>query len=288
MDGAREVMDRMIASETGTAGGDKIRMYRWTVSGEPGQMMWIDKSDLLVDRTYQRDPKSSDAKINRLAADWSWIACGTITVADRNGQKFVVDGQHRALAAMKRSDIRELPCIVFKTNAAAEEAGAFLRANRNRKPMTAIQAFKAMVASGDRAALIANEMIRDAGLRIDPKPGDGGFSAVGALLFAISTDEAAARRVWPVVVEACGAGGIHNVILRGMFYIERGMDGSLGEARWRKKAAAIGRAGLIEAAHRGAAFRGASGDKVWAEGIANALNKGIRVAPITLPERGQP
>jgi len=40
-------------------------------------------------------------------------------VALRDDNKwFVVDGQHRKLAADQRSDIRELPCLVFETNEA--------------------------------------------------------------------------------------------------------------------------------------------------------------------------
>ena len=104
----------------------KVERYNWKMQDSPGALRMVKKGDLQVDHTYQRN--ANEMKLIAIAKDWSWIACGAIVVADREGVLFVVDGQHRVLAARKRSDIAELPCLVFKTHEAKQEAKGFLAA----------------------------------------------------------------------------------------------------------------------------------------------------------------
>jgi hypothetical protein len=126
----------------------------------------IHKHDLNIDHTYQRE-NVIISKVQQIQASWSWIGCGTILVALRHdGSYWVMDGQHRVLAARNRSDIDELPCLVFAVESKTDEAAGFLVANTQRKPVTAIAKYKAMVLTNDPTAMAVDEVLRRLGLEV--------------------------------------------------------------------------------------------------------------------------
>src|SRR6185295_1898141 len=95
------------------SGETKVKIYKWASLDSPGIPYLLQKGMLQIDRDYQR--VLSEARVLSLAQSWSWLACGSLLVAERSpGEFFVFDGQHRLEAANRRSDIDELPCVVFK------------------------------------------------------------------------------------------------------------------------------------------------------------------------------
>lgn len=268
----------MLRMEEQTKGVDKVGRYGWQVADEPGKLVTLRKSEILIDDEYQRDVRVDDQKVLRIAARWSWIACGALIVGKRlDGRLYVIDGQHRLRAALKRSDIRDLPCVVFESTGSREEAEAFLRANRNRKPMTAMQAFKAMVSSGDKTALAVQQMVEKAGLKMAKGSSPGYFSAPGVLIEMMRANEMAARVSWDLAIRICRDRPVQKNILQALFYIERNLkDQSLSEKKWTERAVAVGYESIKDAMDRAAAFRGKRTDKYLAEGVINALNKGLR------------
>lgn len=271
--------------ETTHTGLDKITRYGWTVTDAPGRLEMVSKVSLIVDRDYQRDVSGHDAKVNRIAAEWSWVACGAIIVGLRDGKNHVIDGQHRVLAALKRSDIQYLPCVVFETQTQKEEAAGFIRANRNRKPMTAIQSFRAELMAGSACAKKAADMIDDAGLALSGHSAAGTFSAVGALKRAIDVDASAMDRAWPFLVEVFRDSSIHSYALRGCHYLERRLDGeTLSDPFWIDKGVKVGRDAILKSMNAAAAYRGATGDAVWADGIMSALNRNQRTRSLKMKD----
>jgi hypothetical protein len=133
----------------------KIERYGWKLYDQPGELKLINKRKLNVDHVYQRD--ASRSRIRSIASDWSYVACGAIIVADRMGQYFVIDGQHRVLAANSRADIELLPCIVFKSVGVQKEAGGWIKVNTRRRQPCSIDQFKAMIVSGDEDAIYLDE-----------------------------------------------------------------------------------------------------------------------------------
>ena len=88
-------------------GQDKVARYNLTVRNAPGEFLMIPKTELEVDSAYQRN-KINQRRVDTLTRTWDWIACGCLVVALRDdNQWFVMDGQHRKLAADQRSDIQE-------------------------------------------------------------------------------------------------------------------------------------------------------------------------------------
>jgi len=267
----------MRINEKTHAGADKVKAYGWESVDKPGRMMMINKSQLVVNHDYQRDVSASDMKVKRIASEWSWVSFGAIVVGLRNGVLSVIDGQHRVQAALKRSDIVDLPCIVFETDTMEDEAIGFLRTNRNRKPMSFTDAFKALLVSGDPVAIKARDLIEGYDRRIARASEANTFTAVRSLMDCISADEQAARRSMMFVMALCEGDGVHQQLIHAAFLIERRSLGeTLSDKYWIEKARRMGREDALRAINRAVAFRGASGAAVWAEGLLQAINKGQR------------
>jgi hypothetical protein len=124
---------------------------------------------LLIDETYQRslEVESSQTLIRRIAMYWDWGLCQPLFVARRaDGGLYVVDGQHRLAAALLRGDVHQLPCVVSHFDDAKQEAAAFVALNQQRRPLNALDLFKAALAAGDMEACQVVQCLQDAGLRI--------------------------------------------------------------------------------------------------------------------------
>jgi hypothetical protein len=124
---------------------------------------------LLIDETYQRslEVEASQALIRRIAMYWDWGLCQPLFVARRaDGGLYVVDGQHRLAAAVLRADIQQLPCVVSHFDSAEQEAAAFVALNQQRRPLNAIDLFKAALAAGDMEASQIKLCLDEAGLQL--------------------------------------------------------------------------------------------------------------------------
>lgn len=255
-------------------GRSKIERYKWRTGTKRGVYMDIPKSDLLVDDSYQRRP--DEWKIKRIASEWSWPAIGALIVAMRDDGKFyVVDGQHRALAAMRRADVETMPCIVFEMSDMMTEAQAFLDANTARKPLSALNKFNALLATGSKGAEMVVALAQQANRQIgDSTP--TGIRCVGLLLKMANEDGPRLQRIWPLITDLCHGMPISETIVGGLYYVEGNATESVMSTRWRSRIAAIGATKLLEGAAAAVAFYKKGGDKVWAAGMVNVINRGLK------------
>ena len=262
-------------------GRSKVERWGWRLSGKPAEFAWIAKHRLNVDRSYQRDVSAS--RIRQLAADWNWVACGAISVALRgDGEWFVIDGQHRVEAARNRSDITDLPCLIFELSGAEEEAQGFLDTNLGRKAMSWVERFNALLRARDATALKLQHILQNSG-RVIAKGNTGAtVSCVGALIKACDTDEDALRRVWPVVTAAFSGEPIQTNIVQAFFWLETALpdEESLSSKRWRDRISKLSVKEINHAITASLAFRG-PGMKSAGLGLLSAINKGLR-SPLTI------
>ena len=273
-------MQTMMSDEINNRTGlSKVKQYGWTLKDSPGDLMWISKNELLVDHSYQRN--TSRERVMRIAGDWSWLACGVIVVAMRESDQrfYVVEGQHRVAAALKRSDIERMPCIVFKTESAKQEAAGFYDANTARRLPTSLEKWKAQLMRGDATTVFVDALIRRAGRVPGSVSGPSEVRCLTSLLRAADTDREMLSRMWPLVVEVCQGHAIHERVIEGLMWIEAHLpEGqSLTDKRWRERVMRVGYAGLLESAQRAATFYARGGVKVWGLGQLEALNKGCRI-----------
>jgi hypothetical protein len=136
--------------------------------GEPPSPQFAGVDRLRVDDSYQRSIEggASQKLIVKIAENWDWRLCLPLLVSRRNGELYVIDGQHRLEAARIRGDIAHMPVVVFDFDDPKAEAELFIAANRARRPMQALDDFHAAVVAGDaKVARIANA-VTAAGLTV--------------------------------------------------------------------------------------------------------------------------
>lgn len=258
-------------------GIEKTKRYGWVTVDAPGELRMIHKKDLFVHPAYQREMNA--LKVKEITSEWSWIGLGALIVAERDGKLWVVDGQHRCLAALRRSDITQLPCVVFKTKGVIEEARGFLLANANRKPITALGKHKALVASEDSIATTVNEMLVSNGLTLSPNGKTAGqIRCIGWLNKKVAIDCDATDRVLALGVELSTKENIAvpEMLLSGLWVLHLKCGDGLDDKRLVSIIRAKGAQELLESARKAAAYYGYGKEEVWAEGMLNLINKGLQ------------
>lgn len=186
------------------------------ILGSPPTLEWRAVGELLIDPTYQREIEAgpSQALIRKIAMFWDWGLCQPLAVSRRpDGTLTIVDGQHRASAAKMRGDIPHLPCVITAYASAGDEAAAFVALNQMRRPLSALDLFRAALTAGDIEATAIARLISGAGLRLSKhtnytvwKPGD--VANIGGIQRAYRRDGENAARIalcalaqaWPNVI----------------------------------------------------------------------------------------
>lgn len=262
---------------------DKKTLYKWKdISDNKGELIWIDKKDLTIDHNseggYQR-VKIKWSRVNKIASEWCWMSCGVLCVAERSGTWFVFDGQHRLLAAKKRSDIDKLPCIVFQTEDRQSEAGAFDEINNSKSAVTGIDRFMARIVAGDEGAVELQKLLHATGLKITDTDGAGTARCVITLWKLHERDPQMFRDIWPLIVDIHLGASINNRVVKALWIIEimvrrKGM--SLTENPYRGTLLQLGAEALNAEIGRETVITGKGGEKVFADAVIKILNKQIR------------
>lgn len=254
---------------------DKIEKFGWSLVDEPGELRMVDKNALGIDPEYQRD--ASTGRVRAMASAWSWVACGAITVADRDGRLWAIDGQHRVLAARSRSDVSALPCIVFKTTGRSEEALGFYRLNTG-KPMSSIDKFRALLCAGDEVAGYVQAALAKIGLEIGKRSEPGYIRCIQTLYGIAARSRSDFDKVLRAANAVCWrASHVHERIVAGLDYIHQHCGAGLDDARLYQRLVDAGAIRLLAGISRAASFYSKGGARVYAEGILSVINKGLRV-----------
>lgn len=279
----QQAMSAELNAKTGVA---KVEQYKWLMTGTPGELLYLNKNVLEIDHTYQRNAKN--ARVLKLAKRWNWLACGVLTVAQRNGRYYVVDGQHRLMAALKRSDISRLPCLVFESAEMRNEAVAFRDANKERRPITTFEQWNADLVAQDEPTMFVHALITQAGRIPAQVAGPTNVRCLSSLVAAARNAREELGRVWPLAVQVCQGNALHERVLGALMYLECNLaDGqSVADKRWREKILRLGYKGILDSAQRAATFYVKGGPKVWALGVMQEINKGSRTHTLSLRGEG--
>ena len=255
-------------------GPEKAARYNCVIRNAPGQFAMLHKSELAVDPAYQRN-KINQRRVDALTRGWDWGACGCLIVALRDDDKwFVVDGQHRKLAADQRPDIQELPCLVFETANRREEAQTFLAINQGRVGVGSLDRYRAQLLSGDKTAYAVEAMLKSTGHRTGDTPSARTVSCVACLYNLANEDRARFERLWPLLAELHPDGPMTDTVIRGLWTVDKWLgERSVTEPPYREKLLVIGGKGLNYEIRREMAVIGQGGSRVCACAIAKYLNK---------------
>lgn len=256
-------------------GQPKFERYGWTVLDEMGSVRLIDKKTLKIDPSYQRSLQR-DGAVLRLASNWSWVACGAIVVAERDQQFYVIDGQTRVAAALKRSDISKIPVVVFRSTEAKDEALGFLRINTERRNVKMIEKIKAMVLAGDPLAHRIYEMAEDSGREISNKSGGKSIKCINTIYRNLKQSRETVEKVWPLILMVCENKNIPEQIVDGIVYLGKNLTEDINNGRAKKKILSIGYELILKACQEASAYYAKGGARVWASGILKVMNKGMQ------------
>lgn len=177
--------------------------------GKPPSIELVPPDDLRIDLSYQRsiDNRASQIKIDRMRRRWDWRLCVPLLASRRADGLYVIDGQHRMVAAQSRGDIHYLPCCVGKYDSAADEAAIFIEANSTPQKVHRVDVWRAAVLAGDADALAVDRVLGGAGLALVAtslnglKPGQ--INALGVVRTTIKRrGEEVALRTFAVLAEA--------------------------------------------------------------------------------------
>jgi len=263
--------------EEKTAQGlDKVTRYAWPIKNAPGQFLMVPTKELEVDYAYQRD-QINDRRVQELSRSWDWVACGCLVVALREDNKwFVVDGQHRKLAADLRGDIAELPCLVFETTGRREEAMGFLTINQGRASVGSLDRYKAQLLAGDKTAFALESIVRRTGHRFGEKASARTVSCVQCLYNLTWEDRERLERLWPLLAELYPDGPMSDTVIKALWTVDKWLakaGRSVAEPPYREKLVAIGGAALHREIRREVAVIGQGGVRISGCAIAKYLNK---------------
>jgi len=259
------------SQEMATANITKIDRYHWLCQHERGKYAEINKHEMVIDHEYQR--RANERRILAITKNWSWVAFGTIAITKRNSKYYVLDGQHRVMAAMRRSDVEELPCMVFELNGIEEEALAFIMLNKERKPPISIDTFQAEVATKNPAALLVKDLCEKANRVIGRAANAGTVQCTGALLQYAAKNPEVLKRLWPLLMKFFEGRIFHERLVKGFMYLELYLENnSLTEKKLTERVLQIGWDKLYKACGDYQALTGKGGEKVWAQGMLIAIN----------------
>jgi hypothetical protein len=267
----------MELTATTHVGGDKIKRYGWTVQDAPGEMRLLHKDTLQIHPAYQRDLVAQ--KVSEISAAWSWVALGALVVGERGGEFWVIDGQHRAAAAKRRSDITHLPCVVFKTTDVKQEARGFLTIQTMRKPVSAVAKQKAMVTAGDEVAAFVQQTVEALSLQIRQTAAKAGeLKCVGWCLKRAADDRQTFVKVLTLGAELCAKDNmpIAERLLEGLWVLNDRCGDGLADPRFLKRVHERGSRALLDAANKAAAYYASGGGRIWAQGMLGEMNKGLQ------------
>lgn len=255
---------------------DKTEMYGWRTLDEPGVLYEADKNDLNVDATYQR-VAVSEHRVATIRSEWSWIACGTILVAERDDHSlWVIDGQHRVIAAGRRSDITTLPCLVFKSQGVEFEADAFYRANAIRGAVRPYDKLRALVAAGDSLARDTVHLMEEQGYKPTHISGAAHtVNCVAAFMSAMKASPNAIKRVWPLTARLHNGIQIKKHVLDAMIYLGRFGTDDITAPQWEKRVLKHGLHVINDAIERRRAMTERGGQKLAALATIDIINRGV-------------
>ncbi|WP_300534674.1 DUF6551 family protein [uncultured Mameliella sp.] len=134
-------------------------------------MSFLPIANLRIHPAYQRKiSRAGMTRITRIIDGFTWSRFGALCVAlDEDGEFWVVDGQHRMIAA-RALQLTAVPCVI--SNATLQkQAGDFEGINTTRTGVASIDRFRARVVQGDEVAVKVHQMLEQLGIRTDVAAG---------------------------------------------------------------------------------------------------------------------
>lgn len=127
-------------------------------------------AELKVDYTYQRP--LDERRVASIASNYSAALAGVVDVSEReNGDRYLVDGQHRAKGAQRAGE-EFITAVVHPGLTVGGEARLFYLKNTTTRKPSAFSVFRARLGAGESNAVAIGEVCQSLGISI----ADGGWT----------------------------------------------------------------------------------------------------------------
>jgi ParB-like nuclease domain len=135
--------------------------------GAPAELTWLPIDKLVVDDRYQRViARTGTPNVLRILSQFDWRKFTPVVVTPVEGGLWaIIDGQHRATAALMHPAITAVPCMVIEVTP-QEAADCFAAINGQVTRITLAQLWKARVMAADPAALAVQAVLAAADVRV--------------------------------------------------------------------------------------------------------------------------
>jgi hypothetical protein len=259
----------------GRAAIDKADKYRWARPTSPGEFRLISKSDLNLDDRYQRG-KVSETAVRTIAAEWDWTLFGVIKVAERPDLSlWVFDGGHRVRAAFYRSDISQLPSMVFQLAELSDEARAFIAGARMSHRINSLDTFRAASVAEEPGACRTASLLSEFGITVQKNVTTSQqLKCVHTIQRCVEEDSELAKRLIGLSLQMANEKPISGTVFRGLFTLVRHYNGRDILTEFADTFARLTQDELDRAIRQLKAELGKGGEIISAKGIVAALNKG--------------
>jgi hypothetical protein len=199
-------------------------------------------------------------------------------VAARGGDRFyVIDGGTRAEAARKRSDIIDLPCIVFDTETIKEEAAGFVRVNTSRTYLPSVARYKAELVAEDPDARFVDRLLVSKGILVKKKASKGRETeAIATCIRMAKKDKRNFELVISLASQLCVDRPITHTLLDGLFYLSKNLVTKINDPKLENRILKVGAESLELQAIRSRQILGKGGPRIYAEGMLSEINKHLR------------
>ena len=120
---------------------------------------------LAIPETYQRPQRGHEKEI---AKHWDKKKAGALVTSYRDGKLYVIDGQHRLLAARIVGE-ESMPCQIYEGLTEAEEASIFGSQDENKIKLRTIEKIYALFIGGDKKSIILKRVCDDYNVVLFPQ-----------------------------------------------------------------------------------------------------------------------
>lgn len=240
----------------------------------------ITLGDIRVSPAAQRELNQS--RVNKIVDALDMERLGTLTVSERDGFYWLIDGQHRYTALKtffgEGFEEWEIEAWCYFGLTEDQEAEKFLQHNEVLT-VSAYDRFKVGVTAGRAVESDVDRIVRSLGLKVARGAGHGTISAVTALTSVYKKHGPTGLvRCLYVIREAFGDRGFESVIITGLALFQARYDGRLDDEKLIKKlhSAHGGVKGVLNSA---ALIREKTGQPVpscVAAAVTDAYNSGSR------------
>lgn len=193
------------------------------------RLRWVPIDKMIVNPLAQRELNQS--RVDYLAANLDLEQIGNPTLNHREGNYYVIDGQHR-IEALRQFGFESdsLQCWVYDDLSSEDEADRFLKLN-DALQVQALPKFHAAVHAGREVECDIDRIVRSNGLVVSRHKVPGAIGAVGTLRRVYKRGPEVLSRTLGIVRDAYGDAGLEAPVLDGIGHLCARYNGELDSDR---------------------------------------------------------